>query len=317
MVDVRGAAADLGYRAGWAAVRYAPAGLARAVFDAAGDFAGRRGGGPAQLRKNLARVVGVEPAEVSEELMTAAMRSYARYWREAFRLPAADPVQIVADTHLSDDDLELLDRSVKSGRGVVFALPHSGNWDVCGVYLVARYGRFSTVAERLKPESLFDQFVEYRESLGFEVFPLTGGEQPPFPTLAARLRDGGLVCLLGDRDLSHHGVPVQFFGEPTRFPAGPAKLAVETGAVLLAVHHSFGEGDRTVIRLAEIDVDDVAPTTQRVADAFAAGIATAPQDWHMLQPLWAADWSAQRRDRLAAEELGAEESGDHSGGEPR
>ncbi|MFZ2511752.1 MAG: phosphatidylinositol mannoside acyltransferase [Gordonia sp. (in: high G+C Gram-positive bacteria)] len=292
-------AVDRGYQAGWAVVRRAPAGLARKVFDTAGTVAGKRHGGPTQLRKNLARILYTTPAAVPDELMAQAMRSYARYWREAFRLPSTDPAQIVAAVRISDDDAALVDRSVASGRGVIFALPHSGNWDTCGVWLVNRHGRFTTVAERLNPESLFDRFIEFREGLGFEVFPLTGGEQPPFQLLAERLRAGGTVCLLGDRDLSRHGVPVTFFGEPTRMPAGPAKLAIETGAVLVAAHHSYPDAHTSQIVMTEIEVDGVEATTQRLADAFAATIAAAPADWHMLQPLWEADWSAERRERLA------------------
>ena len=107
------------------------------------------------------------------------------------------------------------------------ALPHSGNWDLAGVWMAQNYGRFTTVAERLKPESLYLRFVEYRESLGFEVIPLSGGEKPPFPLLAERLKDNKVVCLMAERDLSRTGVQVDFFGEPTRMPAGPAKLAID------------------------------------------------------------------------------------------
>ncbi|MFC0315330.1 phosphatidylinositol mannoside acyltransferase [Gordonia phosphorivorans] len=290
--------ADLGYRAGWAAVRHAPESWARRGFDVVGSLAAR-GGGPEQLRKNLSRVIGTTPEQVPDALVEQSLQSYARYWREAFRLPSTDPAEIVAATLMSDEDRALVDELATGGRGLIFALPHSGNWDTCGVWLVAHHGQFSTVAERLKPESLFNQFVAYRESLGFEVFPLTGGEQPPFEILAQRLRAGGIVCLMGDRDLSDHGVPVTFFGETTRIPAGPAKLAVSTGATLVAVHHSYPDAHTSKMVLTPIEVDEVAATTQRLADAFAAGIATAPADWHMLQPLWEADWSAARRERLA------------------
>lgn len=299
MAGWQASAAAFGYRAGWAAIRYAPEPLVRGLFDTAGTAFGRRGGGPDQLRRNLARVLGVAPDEVPAGLVAAAMRSYARYWREAFRLPSSDPARVAASLTLSDADIALVDAAVAEGKGLVLALPHSGNWDTCGVWLVQRHGRFATVAERLEPESLFDAFVDYRESLGFEVFPLTGGEQPPMAVLADRLRAGGVVCLLGDRDLSRHGVPVTFFGEPTRMPAGPAKLALDTGATLLAVHHSFTGPQTSVARLTPIEVDDVDATTQRLADAFAAGIASAPADWHMLQPLWESDWSSARRERLA------------------
>ncbi|WOC14250.1 phosphatidylinositol mannoside acyltransferase [Gordonia sp. MP11Mi] len=295
--------ADLGYRAGWAAVKYSPETVARSVFDAAGTFAGRRNGGPDQLRKNLARVIGTTPDDVPDQLIEQAMRSYARYWREAFRLPTTDPDEIAASVVIPDHERESLDASIRSGRGVVMALPHSGNWDIAGVWLVKNYGRFATVAERLEPESLFDQFIAYRESLGFEVFPLTGGEQPPFQVLAERLRAGGLVCLMADRDLSAHGVPVTMFGEKTRIPAGSAKLAIETGAVLHAVHHRYtGVGTSHLSAGTVIDTDGgIAPTAQRLADAFTRDIATAPADWHMLQPLWEADWSPERRARLGIE----------------
>ena len=91
------------------------------------------------------------------------------------------------------------------------------------------FGTFTTVAERLKPESLYQRFIDYRESLGFEMLPLTGGERPPFEVLAERLRDNGIVCLMADRDLTRSGVQVDFFGEPTRMPAGSAKLAHRDG----------------------------------------------------------------------------------------
>lgn len=293
-------AADLGYRAGWAAVRYLPDRVARHTFETAGSWAGRRNGGPDQLRRNLARVIGSAPAQVPDDLVAAAMRSYARYWCEAFRLPSTDPAQIVAEVNVHPADRARLDAVLARGKGAVLALPHSGNWDVAGVWLVNNYGTFATVAERLEPESLFEQFVAYRESLGFEIFPLSGGEEPPFRLLADRLRAGGIVCLLGDRDLTSSGVPVTFFGEPTRMPAGPAKLAQETGAGLLPVFHRFRDGRNSDLRAeTEIDVSvGVDTATQQLAHAFEDFIADAPEDWHMLQPLWEADWSQARRDRI-------------------
>ncbi|MBH0774993.1 phosphatidylinositol mannoside acyltransferase [Nocardia bovistercoris] len=295
------AVADRGYAAGWRLVRALPEPTARKLFDFGADRMVRKGG-PAQLRRNLARVLGIAPEAVPAELMRASMRSYARYWREAFRLPSMDHSKI--DYHV--DGLAHLDDALAAGRGVLLVLPHSGNWDMAGVWLVQHYRGFSTVMERLKPESLFDRFVAYRESLGFEVFALTGGAQPPFPQLAARLRDNGIVCLMGERDLTGRGVPVTFFGERTWMPAGAAKLAIETGAALLPVHAWFtGEsGGRENWGLKvepAIDVSvGVGAATQALADAFAANIARYPQDWHMLQPLWESDLSDARRARIAA-----------------
>jgi KDO2-lipid IV(A) lauroyltransferase len=298
--------ADLGYAAGWSVVRRLPEGVARTVFDRVGEYVGGRGGGPVQLRKNLSRVLGCAPEQVSDDLMRDAVRSYARYWREAFRLPTMDFGVAASRVDLPPPDRRLLDAALAQGTGVVLALPHSGNWDMAGVWLVQNIGTFSTVAERLKPDSLFERFVRYRETLGFEIFPLSGGEQPPYGQLAARLRDGGVVCLLGERDLAKHGVPVSFFGERTRMPAGPAKLAIDTGAALVAVHHWYTGPDTSRLRLSgPLDTSGgVAAATQLLATEFETNIAAHPEDWHMLQPLWEADWSDERRERI--ERMGAE-----------
>ncbi|WP_245567250.1 phosphatidylinositol mannoside acyltransferase [Nocardia vinacea] len=305
---------DWAYAAGWRVVRALPESTARRAFDWGGNRvadkanrAFRAGGESNQLRRNLARVLGVTPAEVPDELIRASMRSYARYWREAFRLPTMDHSALTGSLVAG---VENLDAALARGRGVVLALPHSGNWDAAGVWLVGHSGTLATVAERLKPESLFERFVAYRESLGFEVFPLTGGEQPPFTALAARLRANNVVCLMGERDLTGKGVPVTMYGERTWLPAGPAKLAIETGAALIPVHVWFtvdadgreGWGMKTE---APLDVSDgVASVTQALADRFAANIAEHPADWHMLQPQWEQDLSAERRARIAAAQAG-------------
>ena len=292
MVSARERLVAAGYIAGWKIAGALPAPLTARAAEWAADRASGDGAGMEMLRRNLTRVVG--PENVTRELVRDAMRSYARYWLEAFRLPrmAGDPGLNAA---LSSGVVgrEHLDAAVARGNGVVLTLPHTGNWDMAGTWLAENYGGFTTVAERLEPEALFDAFVQFRESLGFDVVPLTGGEQPPFERLKDVLAGGGIVCLLGERDFSGHGVPVTFFGEDTTFPAGPAKLARDTGATLL-VAHSWFTGTRRRLGWgfsisAPVEVTTLADTAQRVADQFADNIAAHPADWHMLQPLWPTD----------------------------
>jgi KDO2-lipid IV(A) lauroyltransferase len=290
---------DWGYATGWLMVRAMPEALARNAFDAGARYAAR-GGGPEQLRKNLARVIGTTPAEVPDALIRASVASYARYWREAFRLPTMNQAALADRLDRVFIGAEKFDAALVGGRGAVMALPHSGNWDMAGVWLAQKYGTFTTVAERLKPESLYDRFIAYRESLGFEVLPLTGGERPPMEVLAERLEANRFVCLMADRDLTRSGVQVDFFGEPTRLPAGPARLALETGAPLHPAHVYY-DGDDCVVQIDDaLDTSsgDVGVITQVLANQFAVNIAAHPQDWHMLQPQWLADLSAQRRARL-------------------
>ncbi|MCO5975015.1 phosphatidylinositol mannoside acyltransferase [Actinoallomurus soli] len=293
---MRDEAADAAYALGWAAVRRLPEPVAREIFMLIADRTWRRRGrGVRQLEKNLRRVVG---PDVSEEelrgLSRRGMRSYMRYWMEAFRLPATSRERILSGMRITG--IEDLRKDLDAGRGVVAALPHMGNYDHAGAWISLSGVPFTTVMERLRPESLYDRFIAYRASLGMEVLPATGGDGDVFRTLAARLREARLVCLVADRDLTASGVEVEFFGRAAKMPAGPAALAIETGAVLRPVTLWY-EGDDWGVRVhEEIPVPDagerqdkVRAMTQALADAFAGGIAAHPEDWHMLQRVWLED----------------------------
>ena len=281
-----------GYIAGWKLVRRMPDPLAVALFNAGADYASGKGTGPEMLRRNLTRVVGAE--NVTRELVRASIRSYARYWREAFRLPAiAGNEALMARLDEDVTGREYVDATLARGKGLILTLPHSGNWDMAGMWFVQRYGGFTTVAERLKPEVLFDAFVDYRQQLGFNVLAATGEKVPPYQQMKEVLAADGVVCLMGERDMTPRGVPVSFFGEEATFPAGPAKLALETGAGLHVAHSWFMGTDRDprwgLSGSPEVEVTTVEETTQRVADLFAENIAAHPQDWHALQPVFLAD----------------------------
>ncbi|WP_344173157.1 phosphatidylinositol mannoside acyltransferase [Pilimelia columellifera] len=290
---MRAGLVERGYAAGWRLTRALPAAAAAAIFRAGADLAVRRDGpAPRRLRENLRRVTGdrLTPAEL-DGLLRAAMRSYARYWVEAFRLPSLSREQIVAAFHLGGADLLAAD--VAAGRGAVVALPHAGNWDAAGAWVAAQGWPIVTVAERLRPEGLYERFLTFRRGLGMEIIPQTGGDHAPMRVLGERLGQGHVVALLADRDLSARGVPVEFFGASTRMPAGPALLALTTGAPLYAARMWFtpqrpcGQLVGPLPLPPEGPLDErVRLLTQRLADEFAAGIAEHPADWHMLQPVW-------------------------------
>ncbi|MEW9531285.1 phosphatidylinositol mannoside acyltransferase [Microbispora sp. NPDC049125] len=284
---------------GWTIVRYMPERAAAWSFRVLADVLWRRRGKRVlRLESNLARVVGKDPGGPAvRELSRAGMRSYFRYWMEWFRLPGMSRERILAGTRMTGGE-NIFD-NVDRGRGAVIALPHMGNWDLAGAWLVHMGYPFTTVAERLRPESLYERFAAYREGLGMEVLPLTakgGGSAMAFGTLAKRLREGRPVCLPAERDLTSTGIEVDFFGARTRMAAGPALLAIRTGAPLLAAVLWF-EGDGWAIRVYdEIPVpaegtrqEKAAAMTQSVAAVFEKGIAEHPEDWHMLQRLWLDD----------------------------
>jgi lauroyl/myristoyl acyltransferase len=285
---------DAGFAAGWHAVRMLPEPAARGAFDQAGRWAaGRDGKGTRQLRANLRVVTGGALSEAELAGLTArGLRSYARYWQEAFRLPTLGTERIVTGTEVVG--LEHLQKARDSGRGTVMALPHSGNWDAAGVWFVDFLsGPFMTVAERLKPESLYRRFLDYRESLGMRVVPLTGGPRPSTEVLRDWLNGAGATCLLVDRNLGAGGVPVNFFGRTATMPGGAALLAAQTGSALIPTVCQFTERGWRLVFSPEIPVDGsgrlkdrVADAMQSVADAFAESIGRQPEDWHMLGRIW-------------------------------
>jgi KDO2-lipid IV(A) lauroyltransferase len=283
------------YGLGWGVVKKLPEPVAVRLGRTIADLAWKqRGKGVLRLESNYARVVPDASPERLAELSRAGMRSYLRYWMESFRLPAWSKDRI--EGGFDPMDLHHLTEGLAAGKGVILALPHMANWDLAGAWVTTKLETpFTTVAERLKPETLYDRFVAYREGLGMEVLPHSGGTA--FGTLARRLRDGGLVCLVAERDLSSSGVEVRFFGEATRIPAGPALLAQQTGALLLPV--TLWYDDSPVMRGRVHPPVEVPETgtraektsvmAQALADAFATGIADHPEDWHMLQRLWLKD----------------------------
>lgn len=222
----------------------------------------------------------------------AAFESYARYWLELFRLPGSGRERIEAGfTH---EGYQLLLDALGAGKGVVLATPHLGNWDWGGAWFAAQGHRLTAVAEVLEPRELFDWFVAQRRAMGIDIVPL-GPEAAG--ALLRVLRAGEVVTLICDRDIGGGGVEVEFFGEPTTLPAGPATLALRTGAALLpvAVYMAPRGGHHGVV-LPPIPTgrtgsfrDDVVRVTQALAGALEDLIRRAPEQWHLFQPNWPSD----------------------------
>jgi KDO2-lipid IV(A) lauroyltransferase len=309
------------YALGWSALCRVPEPLAAGAFRFFADIAWRRQGSSVRmLEGNLRRVIG--PEATGKELRTLsreAMWSYARYWLEIFRLPVMSVDRICAGMRESGHVEEMIN-NLKSGRGVVVPLPHMGNWDQAAVWVINRgAGSFTTVMERLEPESVYKRFFDFREGLGMEVLPASGGASP-FGVLARRLRQGKLVALPSDRDVTGGGVEVDFFGERALMMGGSAALAVQTGAALMPAALWF-DGDGWGVHIFEeipVPADGDrwqkgCAMTQEVARCFEQGIREHPADWHMLQRVFVSDLDPERlasaRAKVAARQRAADRNG--------
>ena len=265
----------------------AAAGIGTVVAPLAGE---RR----AQVERNLRRVHG--PDFGGWRLRRAVARtfeSYARYWIESFRLPGTPPE--VLDAGIVVEDWQRVLDALEEGKGAILALPHLGGWEWAGFWVAAvEHTPITVVVEALEPPDLYEWFVALRESFGMHVIPL--GPSAASEVIRA-LKDNHVVCLLCDRDIGGGGVEVDFLGERTTLPGGPATLALRTGAPLFptAVYYGGERGRRGVVR-PPLDLartgrlrDDVARVTQALADELGDLIRQAPEQWHLLQPNWPSD----------------------------
>lgn len=244
----------------------------------------------------LARHVRRARPDLDEAGVAAAVQggfgSYARYWVESFRLPTLDAASV--QQRFSVVGYHHVEASLASGLGPILVLPHLGGWEWAAAWLSrVKHERVAAVVERLEPPEVFDWFVDLRSAYGIDVIPVG---PDAMTRLVRAVRAGDIVCLLSDRDLSGTGIEVEFFGERTTLPAGPALLARRTGAPLLptAVYH---RGDRCLGVVAPpvaVDTDaplraEVARLTQELAWAMERLIAAAPDQWHLLEPNWPSD----------------------------
>jgi KDO2-lipid IV(A) lauroyltransferase len=222
--------------------------------------------------------------------------SYAAYWLEAFRLPTLSPAEL--DAGMSYEGYEHLERSLHRGKGTILVLPHLGGWEWTGFWFTRVVGvPITAVVERLEPPELFEWFNEFRTNLGMHIVPL--GPDAGREVIKA-LKRNDLVCLLSDRDIDGSGVEVEFFGERTTLPAGPATLALRTGCDLVpgAMFQQPRGGHHAVVRPPMVVErrdglrQDVARITQDIAHELESLIRMDPTQWHLMSPNWPSDHEA-------------------------
>jgi phosphatidylinositol dimannoside acyltransferase len=258
----------------------------------AGFGAGMRGR-RSMIERHLRRADPTLRGAALRRAAQAAFDHYARYYVESFRLPGLSTEEV--DGGFSYEGFEHVDDALVAGRGVIIALPHLGGWEWAGRWLAEQGLPVTVVVEPLEPPELFEWFVSFRESLGMTVVPVG----PTAGTAVLRaLRANEVVCLLSDRDIQGGGVEVEFFGERTTLPGGPATLGLRTGAPIIPTAVYFAPGrdaHRAVIRPplpAERTGslrDDVQRITQRLARELELLIRAAPEQWHLFQPNWPSD----------------------------
>lgn len=303
------ASSVLGFRLGWSAVRAMPERAAYALFDRIADAAVLRGGkGVERLRRNYARVRPELPASRLDDLVREGMRSYLRYYCEAFRLPSLRPEQIDRAARVIGFE-EPRDTCRAGGTAIAF-VGHLGNFDMAAAWSARNLAPVTTVAERLKPEEVFQEFVAFRNSIQMDIIPLEGDDNPFHQLLRTARRGGRLIALASDRDLTDNGVDVDLLGHRARMAKGPALLALMTDSPLYAarIHYEKAPpggglgGYRTVVELSPRLVPRVDGTaaeqaqdlTQQCADHLAQTIRTHTSSWHMLQRVFVEDLDPAR-----------------------
>ena len=277
------------YLSTWKIIGFIPEKLAYKIANLVSDFTYLRNGRKVQrLRGNYKRVLpDLSKSELSK-LTKAGMRSYLRYWFDTFRLNKWSKERIISTTEVIRENL--LRDPISTKQGCIIALPHAGNWDHAAAYFCSTGINLTAVVEKLKPEAIFKKFLDYRQSIGIE--PISHKEKT-IPLLTQRLNEGKLIALVADRDMSRNGIEVDFLGAVAKMPAGPAILAITTGAPLITAYIRYTDKgikvifDKTVVVPDSGSEDEkVRVVTQSMADNFAKHIKESPVDWHMLQRIW-------------------------------
>ena len=236
------------------------------------------------LHQSRARGVTLEgPAR--RAAVREAFASYARYWMESLRLPEMPPEEV--DARFTIEGLEHIEAALAAGTGAILALPHVGGWEVGGSWIARQGFPLTAVVEALDPPELFTWFADLRRSQGVAVIPLT---RSAGVSVVRALRANRVVALVSDRDIAGGGIEVEFFGEHTTLPGGPATLASRLGVPLLPTAVYFkGDGHHAVVR-PPLPIDgDVASITQALAHELEELIRVAPEQWHLFQPNWPSD----------------------------
>ena len=288
------------FRSAWFLCAKLPEALVKRAFVFFADVAvTRKTAGARRLQFNLSRAMNIAPeSREARDLAQSAMRSYMLYYADLFRLGV-----------YSFDDLgkrarfvrrEILETPVSQGKGAVVIITHSGNWDLAGAYVGTQFKDVTSVAERLRPEKLFQAFVDVRARYGVTVLPHKGGPRPPSEILLEKLRQGHIIALAADRDFTRKGIAAKFFGHPATFPAGAIRLAQKTGAPLI---FAAIWTDRNVAVLELHDPIEVGMRADEdiihdVVQHFETAIKKHPENWHMLQQIWSdhpEQWGGRRR----------------------
>jgi phosphatidylinositol dimannoside acyltransferase len=298
----RATATYLTYRGLGTAMGRVPEPVSRAAAAGVVWAMARRGGSAVAMNeRHLGRVLasecpdGVVPDEALIRRWTRrSFAEYGRYWVDGARLPYTEPDEVVARMRFEHDGEQIVRDAMAQGRGVIMALPHVGSWEWGGAWLALEDMPMTAVVERVESERLFEWFVAQRAEMGLTAVPLGDGSSA---VILRTLKAGGLVGLVSDRDLVGNGIEVEFFGETTTMPAGPATLALRTGAQLVtgAVYSGPGRDHRALVQ-PPLDTtrqgslrQDVSRLTQGIATRFEGLIRQAPDQWHVFQPLWLAD----------------------------
>lgn len=284
--------AYLGLRAGLALVGLLPLNVARSIGSLFGRIWYRVDRGRSNMaRSHMRRVLGDVPE--ADEAAEAAMRSYGRYFAEALWVRGDRVADMLSNT--TSDGLERVIEAHDEGNGMIYALPHMGNWEAAAPVAVHEGIPVVAVAEDLSNKRITDWFTEMRGEFGIEIV-LATGRLEVMRKLEAAIAANKAVALLSDRDLNSRGVEVEFFGEKTTLPPGPASLAVKTGAPLFPVGTYFREGGHHVVirpRLAipeaETRSEQISLLTQELAKELEGLVRRAPDQWHLVQPNWPSD----------------------------
>ena len=221
--------------------------------------------------------------------------NYTRYWLETLWLTNKNFSKQI-EPYVEIENIEYVDKLKKQYTGLIFALPHLGNWEFAIPIGNSIKLNLLAVAEPLNNSYVLNWFKSLRESLGIEII-IGGKGQNTFDSLVEKLKSGKDICLLSERSIKKSGVATEFFGQLAAFPKGPVALSFKTGVPIIPTAmiktkrgYKLRFNKPFYVPYFENEATSIQYGLKTLSKSFEELLSLDINDWHTIQPVWTSEY---------------------------
>ena len=240
------------------------------------------------IASNVKHVLGPEADDAAiRRVVRGVLRNASKNYLDLIRIPRMNPEEI--KRQVTPHGVHHLVEALARGKGVMLVTAHFGSFDIAVQLLASHSVRTTIPVEALKPQRLLDHVVSLRRNKGLNIIPAKSGA---LQAMLGALRNGEIVLIACDRDVTGEAPKALFFGEETRLPDMAVRLALRTGAAIIPVFNLRRDDGRydvyvePPIEVASSGRANVAEHMNEVIRVVEKYIKSCPEQWAVLEPVW-------------------------------